>query len=342
MKRPEVSVVMTVYNASRFLREAVESLLNQTLRDFEFIIVDDGSKDDSVEIVRSYDDPRVRLVCLPNNVGAAAARNAATQYVEGRFVAVMDADDVSCQTRLERQVAFLHEHPNVALLGTSVHVIDEDGRFVRESNAIGSPEEIASRLAEHNCFAHSSVMLRADVLRQYRGYRAFRIAHDYDLWTRIVRGHQAANIAEPLVLYRLHRGSLSSCNLWAMSVESSLVRYLYRKRLAGEIDELDEVPFAEQQGWLERHAGLVRAQARREYRERLWLVTHELLGRGLRGQALSVCLRGIRAFPQDEGFWKFLYYHGVPRPLRRAAHGLANPRRAFASRWRQCRTASRR
>lgn len=255
---------------------------------------------------------------------------------------MMDADDISCPTRLERQVAFLHDHPNIALLGTSVSVIDEDGRFVRESKAIGSPEDIASRLAEHNCFAHSSVMLRAGVLRQYRGYRAFKIAHDYDLWVRIVQGHQVANIAEPLVLYRLHRGSLSSLNLWVVSVESSLVRYLYQKRLAGEPDELDEVPFAEQQIWLQQHASLVRGQSRREYRKRLWLLMHELLGRDLRRQALAVCLRGLRAFPKDEGYWRFLYYHGTPQPLRRIAHGLANPRRAFASKWRQCRTASRR
>jgi glycosyltransferase involved in cell wall biosynthesis len=342
MKRPEVSVIMSVYNGGRFLRQAIESILNQTFREFELIIVDDGSKDNSPEIVRSYDDPRMSLVCLPNNSGAPAARNAAMQYVKGSFVAAMDADDISCQTRLEKQVAFLHDHPDVVLLGTSASVIDEDGRFIRELKGADCGDDFGSKLAEHNCFAHSSVMLRADVLRQCRGYRAFEVAHDYDLWTRIVPRHRAANLADPLVLYREHRGSLSRRNLWFVAVESSLVRYLYRKRLAGETDELDGVPFAEQQRWLKKHAGLVRAEAREEYRKRLWLLMHELLRRDFRGQALSVCLRGIRAFPQDEGFWKFLYYHGTPQLLRRVAHGLANPRRALASRWRQCRTDSRR
>jgi len=116
-----VTVVMAVYNAARFLREAIASILTQTYRDFEVIVVDDASSDDSLSILHSFGDPRMRIIRHHTNVGAALSRNDALIAARGELIAIMDADDVCAPTRLERQVAFLDVHPEVGLVGCGVY-----------------------------------------------------------------------------------------------------------------------------------------------------------------------------------------------------------------------------
>jgi len=320
-----VSVLMSVYNSSRFVRAVIESILGQTFRDFEFIIIDDCSTDNSVEIVRSYNDPRIRLIPLPENRGLSAALNYGIEQARGEYIARADYDDVPEVARLERQLGFLREHPDIVLLGTWNMVIDAEGRLRGRTEYPVSHEEIVEQLAKKNCFCHSSVIVRTDVVRERRGYRGFRISQDYDLWTRVAERYRVANLPEYLIRYRVLQRSLSrGANLKRQALESAMVGYLYVERRAGRSDPLDNIPFSEQATWIEQHAHLVRKQAKDKYRDGLALLMHYGLGeRGTR-RALAFCLRGIWNFPRERLFWQFLYYHGTSRAIQRLVHVVRN------------------
>jgi hypothetical protein len=200
---PKVSVVMSVYNGARYLRRAIESVLAQTYAEFEFIILNDGSTDDSSEIIQSYADPRIRYV-EQANVGLPAALNKGIGLSRGTYVARMDADDVSLPSRFARQVQFLDEHPNYAMVGTSCRVIDseENVKFVMRHPC----EDVHIRwlLLFDSPFVHSTMMFRRDAIQAAGLYRAERgyYVEDYDLWSRVLARYKGQNLAEPLLLYR--------------------------------------------------------------------------------------------------------------------------------------------
>jgi len=132
MSVPRVTVTMMVYNAERYLRQAIDSVLNQTFTDFELLFLDDASTDRSLEIIQSYSDPRIRLIRNENNRGVAYSRSKALPLARGEYVAVLDADDVALPERLQVQVSYLDSHPDICLVGSSCQVIEEDGsvRFI--------------------------------------------------------------------------------------------------------------------------------------------------------------------------------------------------------------------
>jgi glycosyltransferase involved in cell wall biosynthesis len=206
---PGVTVVTAVYNGERFLRPAIESILAQTYRDFEFVIVDDGSTDRSVSVVESYEDPRIRLVALGRNTGLPAALNAGLGAARGDLVARQDADDLAHPERLERQVAFLQAQPDVALVGSRGHLMDEDGRALGLLDRALEDTSIRWYHLLDNAFVHTSVMFRrAIVWEELGGYDAsLPSSEDYDLWGRVLRSHRAANLPERLVTHRLSRAS---------------------------------------------------------------------------------------------------------------------------------------
>jgi hypothetical protein len=205
---PEVSVVMSVYNGERYLRESIESLLSQTFSDFEFIIVDDGSTDSTAAILGEYRDPRIVLLRNEENIGLTKSLNRGLARVRGTFVARQDADDVSLPNRLERQVLFLREHPAVGILGSYCRLIDGEGRRLWLYRVPAYDLHIRWTSLLENPFAHPSVMVRRDVLaKNGLGYdEALVVAQDYDLWTRMLRYTQGANVSESLIYYRLSRG----------------------------------------------------------------------------------------------------------------------------------------
>jgi glycosyltransferase involved in cell wall biosynthesis len=127
---PRISVVMSVYNGEKYLRQAIESILQQTYTDFEFIIIDDGSTDSSREIIQSYDDKRIRLVINEQNIGLTKSLNKGIRLAKGEFIARMDADDISLPQRFEKQVAYLDSHPEVGVLGTYANIIDHRGKII--------------------------------------------------------------------------------------------------------------------------------------------------------------------------------------------------------------------
>ncbi len=206
---PLISVNMPAYNAGPFVAEAVESVLSQTLDDLQLVVVDDGSTDQTPSIVRriAERDGRVRLISRPNT-GVVGARNDALRISEGEFVAVLDADDVARPDRLERQVAYLRDHPECVAVGSRALIIDADGDPLDYWFPKRDHEEIdAVNLANDQgaALCHSSVTMRRSVVASLGGYREpYATTEDLDLWLRLAEVGQLATLDEPLVSYRHH------------------------------------------------------------------------------------------------------------------------------------------
>jgi glycosyltransferase involved in cell wall biosynthesis len=208
---PQISVVMPVRDGARWLGEAITSVQGQTLDDFELVIVDDGSADDSASIVAAsaQRDPRIRAI-RQEPLGLVAALNRGLKDARAPLIARLDADDRAHPQRLQRQKQYLDNHPEIGLVGTWADRIDEQGTLRGSLKPATRPEDLAALLARTNPFLHSSVMVRSTVLQQVGVYRpAFEGAEDYDLWVRIAEVAQVANLPECLLQYREHPASVT-------------------------------------------------------------------------------------------------------------------------------------
>jgi hypothetical protein len=203
---PKVTVIMPVYNAEKYLREAVDSILSQTFSDFEFLILNDGSTDHSIDILNSYDDSRILIHSSDVNKGLIYQLNLGLNLSRGTYIARMDADDISLQDRFERQIAYLDNHPEVAVLGGTMQSMTEDGLNCSLYRASINAEEIARK----GDLAHPTVMIRSDAIKAVKGYRnAFVAAEDYDLWLRLGENYILANLEDVLIRYRIHSNQIS-------------------------------------------------------------------------------------------------------------------------------------
>lgn len=207
---PKVSVIMSVYNGEKYLREAIDSILNQTFTDFEFIIINDGSTDKTKDILESYFDPRLRII-HQENVGLTESLNRGIGIARGKYIARQDADDISLPRRLELQLTYLERHPQVALLGTWARTIDKDGNAIKEMRYPTNPNFLRWRMLFNNNLIHSSVMFNAEKIRQLGGYNIdLARAQDYDLWLRIMMRHEIAQLSEVLLQWRDHPKNITS------------------------------------------------------------------------------------------------------------------------------------
>lgn len=205
--RPTVSVVMPAYNAGKYLREAIDSILAQTYTDFEFIIINDGSTDDTRAIIQSYDDPRIVYLENETNSGICVTLNKGLDAARGRYIARMDADDISLPERLAVQVQYMDTHPDIAVCGTDIQVFGEDLKdYVFQQ--IHSPEDCVAGLLFNPCLAHPSVIIRRSILEanHLRYNDEFRGLEDFELWWNISKFSKLNNIALPLLKYRHHKG----------------------------------------------------------------------------------------------------------------------------------------
>ena len=204
--RPRVSVVIPAYNRARYLPAAIGSVLGQSFADFELIVVDDGSTDDTAEVVRGIADPRLRLVTNPVSLGIAGARNRGLDHARGEYVAALDSDDAAYPQRLARQVAFLDARPDLALVGSWSSWMDERGRTLgRVKRRPVDADDAAALLIFNSCLTQSSVMIRTAVLREYRYNEAFTMSSDFELWARLAAGgRRMASLPEALVCQREH------------------------------------------------------------------------------------------------------------------------------------------
>jgi glycosyltransferase involved in cell wall biosynthesis len=240
-----------VYNGEPYLADAVESILTQTYTDFEFIVINDGSEDNTAEILLDYarKDNRINLLNNAANIGYTRSLNKGINVARGKYLARHDADDISHPQRFERQVRYLDLHPEVGLLGSVPLYIDATGSPVISSNKIvyTDHESISRQLIIGNCFHHGSVMIRKDCLNQVGMYEVdLEPSEDYDLWLRLSEVTRMANMEEGLYYYREHTNSVSSKRLFqqrvnkARALERAIQRRFGSKLPVGELLVLGE------------------------------------------------------------------------------------------------------
>jgi len=201
---------MPVFNGAPHLRASIESVLGQSFRNFELLIVDDGSTDESGEIARSYADPRVRVISHERNLGLSAALNHGLDASRAAIVARQDADDLAAPVRLETQYAFLMLHPDVALVGSQASAIDAAGRPLAPIDRSLEDATIRWYGLFDNPFIHTSAMFRRAVILECGGFEAAfdPYSQDYALWIKVMRLHAVANLPGRLVTYRVHQSSI--------------------------------------------------------------------------------------------------------------------------------------
>ncbi|MEM0993254.1 MAG: glycosyltransferase, partial [Bacteroidota bacterium] len=208
--KPAISVLLPVYNAAKYLPACLESILGQTFSDFELIIVEDGSTDESLEIIKSFRDSRIRLLENEVNQGPSASMNRAIAAASGTFIARMDADDIALPQRLEKQYAFFKEHPDYALLGTNMEFFGQRSLlFPLQYYTYFDDESLKLRAFFYTPLAQPSMMVRTAVLQQFPYREDFYTAEDYDLFVRVLATYKATSLEEKLVRYRVHQKNIS-------------------------------------------------------------------------------------------------------------------------------------
>ena len=208
MKIPKISVIMPAYNAEKYISEAIESILNQTFTDFEFIIINDGSKDDTAKIVKDYaeKDKRIKFIDNKENQGIVVVLNQGLSLACGEYIARMDSDDISHQDRFEKQVAYMDTHSECGVLSTAYHM------FGSADKTVIHPEYVGLLTLAKGCYvAHPAVMVRKNILDKYElAYsQDFKFVEDYELWSRVIMFTEIHNLTEVLLEYRWHGGNIS-------------------------------------------------------------------------------------------------------------------------------------
>ncbi len=247
---PKVTVMMPVHNGKRYIKFAIESILSQSYKDFELLIINDASNDQTVKIVNSFKDTRIRLIHNLQRLGLAATRQRGNEEAKGELIAFLDSDDTAHRERLEKQVRFLGKNKEIAAVGNWVGVIDEKGRRTGHIWRHATSESvIPSILLFRNCFTQSSMMVRKKCLIEF-GYRAdYWAAPDYDLWSRMIGKYKMVNIGEVLTYYRAYKESMSYR-------KEKEIKYCTQKIMAENIERLGLEPTQEEvvtHDSLERH-----------------------------------------------------------------------------------------
>lgn len=250
---PNISVLLPVYNAEKYIEDTVSSILQQTYTDFELIAVDDGSTDRSLELLKSFDDRRLKIYHQKNS-GIAATLNTAFRYSSGKFLARIDADDICLPERFSKQIEYLDKHPYIAVVGSAVQYIDSAGVYIARSFPPINTRFICKRLSQgRSCLAHPTVMIRAAAFRESGGYNELIGCgiEDTLIWPKIIScGHLIANIPTPLVQYRISSGSI--CSIWRDDEYFEIIREILEnvnkvpdelaKRFANKLSVLNKNP----------------------------------------------------------------------------------------------------
>lgn len=201
---------MPVFNAQRFVKKAIQSVLDQTYKDFELIIIDDCSTDASRKMTQSFKDKRIIYTRNEENLGVTKSLNRALQIAKGEFIARLDADDIANPQRFTKQISFFNTHRNIGVVGSWVALVDEGGKFIGVKKYPLRYENIKRAAVLYNPLNHSSVMMRRSIIKRYGRYdEQLNGAEDYDLWLRILPYTKIENIPEPLINYRLVKQSVS-------------------------------------------------------------------------------------------------------------------------------------
>lgn len=204
-----ISVVMSVFNDEKYIREAIESVLMQTYKDFEFIIVDDGSIDKSADIIKSYKDSRIQFLQQSNN-GTASALNAGIRISKGKYIARIDADDICLPERFQKQLDYIEDAPNCAAVGSAAEIIDKNGRYLYTYYPPSDKNVIKSMLP-NSPFFHSSVLFRKEIAEKCNFYNEkLYLSQDGVLFTQMAQYGELHNLPEILIKYRISPGALTT------------------------------------------------------------------------------------------------------------------------------------
>lgn len=212
-KNPTISVVMSLYNSSKYLKEAIESILSQTFSDFEFIIIDDGSTDDGIEIAKKYTDKRIITIQNEKNIGLALSLNRGIDLARGLYIARMDPDDISLPQRFEKQIEYMNENPDIMISGAWAKTIGaKEGHIIKHPT---NPDEVKANLLFRSSLVHPTIIMRREFLKKnnihYRdidGKASY--AEDLDLYTQAVHLGKISNLNKILLLYRKHEKQMTS------------------------------------------------------------------------------------------------------------------------------------
>ena len=238
----DVSVIMPVYNAMPYLKEAVTSILNQTLGDFRFIIVNDASTDRSGEYLRGLKDERVEIISFSKNQGPGAARNFALGRCQTEFVVQMDADDVAFRIRLQAQLDYLRAHEDVGMVGTQFVYLGPSGRMGFSPPLALEHEKICAHLLQgRHALCNPTLMCRTEILKGVGGYKVGGYGDDWDMFLRMGEVSRLANLNHFHLAYRLHAGSSNATNLDSMREQYAYACHCARLRAEGQ----EEIGFEE-------------------------------------------------------------------------------------------------
>ena len=209
-KLPEISVLITVFNGERYLKMAIDSILNQTFQDFELVIVNDGSVDSTEAIIFSYNDSRIKYYKNSENMGIVPSANKGIDLCVGKFVARLDADDIALPERLEKQWNYLNARPELAMIGGAMELIGSENQHIKIIRADSPPNLVKAKLFFENIFVHSTIFIRRSILAEFRYNADYTFyAEDYFLWSQVAFQYPVANLPEIFVKYRTHPQSVS-------------------------------------------------------------------------------------------------------------------------------------
>lgn len=241
-----VSVIMSAYNENHEeIRLAIESILNQTYQNLEFIIVLDNPKNEVLyHILNEYEkkDQRVKVIVNQQNLGLAQSLNIANQHAKGEYIARMDADDICVLHRLERQISFLEENRMYDVVASNKFEIDEIGLEIPTNYQVPNDERQLKKLLRYgNPIVHPSVVIRKSTFQNIGGYRNFPASQDYDLWLRMITsGYKIYVLSEKLLYYRIRKNGISFKNPYRQYIYSKYARLLFKQRLRNGKDDYSE------------------------------------------------------------------------------------------------------
>ncbi len=209
--QPLVTVLMPVYNGEKFLVETIDSVLNQSFRNFEFLIIDDGSTDLSLKIIESYSDERIKIVKNSSNQKIIKTLNIGISLAKGKYIARIDSDDICLPNRFEKQIKFLNENPEIAVVGTDIIFINDSSRIIGKGVTPQLTDKVIKWVMQRRCcIYHPTVMINYELVGKELFYcEDYPYAEDYELWLRLSKKYKLANLKDYLLKYRLHDRSLT-------------------------------------------------------------------------------------------------------------------------------------
>lgn len=210
MITPIISVIMPVFNGEKFLKSSIKSILDQTYKNFELIIINDGSKDSSLDIIKNFKDKRVKVINNVHNLGITKSLNKGIRISKGEFIARCDADDINFPNRFNTQLKFLRYNRQFAIVGSNATLIDEDGKSITNTEISDTSKILKRSMFIKNNVIHSSVMFRKEVLEDVGLYDEFFVAaEDYELWLRILSKRKIHNLKNVLIQRRIHNQAVT-------------------------------------------------------------------------------------------------------------------------------------